>query len=177
MDYNDYILNLYPETITTYVCSCCGKRLPATDFYNSKNTYEPKLKSVSKAKEVTSQCKACIKSRLNKISTEKYLWNLAKARAKKNNIDFNIEIDDVVVPQFCPIFGLELKRNEKSILPNSVTLDRIDNTKGYVKGNVQVISYLANTMKNQATVEQLIRFADWINSNLSSKPSKIISTS
>lgn len=169
MEYNDYILGLYPETVTSYTCSCCGKRLPVKDFYNSKNTYQTKIKSSSQAKEVTSHCKQCIKDRMKKVSFEKYLWTSAKARSKRNGLDFDIEIEDVFVPQYCPVLGLELKRNDKGILPNSATLDRVDNSKGYIKGNIQVISYLANTMKNQATQEQLLLFADWVKSTYAQK--------
>ena len=44
----------------------------------------------------------------------------------------------------------------------SPSVDRIDPTKGYVRGNVRVISYLANRMKSNATVDQLVRFSAWV---------------
>ena len=47
----------------------------------------------------------------------------------------------------------------------SPSLDRIDPNKGYVKGNVQVISRLANIMKSNASPEELRAFANWVNTN------------
>lgn len=161
-DQDSYILQLYPEEGGKQTCTCCGKSLPVEDFYAVKQNHKLKFKPRSSAKERTSRCKSCIKLNKKKLTFERYLWTLARNRAKKNNLEFSIDINDIVIPEVCPVFGFELKRNEKSIQQNSATLDRIDNSKGYVKGNIQVISYLANTMKNQATDNQLIMFCEWI---------------
>lgn len=94
-----------------------------------------------------------------------YLLRVAKSRAKKRNIEFSISIADINVPEFCPILGIKLEYNMncgKGGKPSSYSLDRIDNTKGYVKDNVQVISHLANSMKSTATPEQLKLFSNWI---------------
>jgi hypothetical protein len=65
-----------------------------------------------------------------------------------------------VIPKVCPVFGVPFNRRDKT---RSTSVDRIDNRKGYVKGNIQIISGLANVMKNQATPAELLRFAEWIN--------------
>ncbi len=39
----------------------------------------------------------------------------------------------------------------------------VEKSRGYTKDNIQVISYKANTMKNNATIEELKLFSNWIN--------------
>lgn len=96
-------------------------------------------------------------------SPHKYLHRIAKARAKRRELDFDIEQADVVIPEYCPILGIKLEPGVgPGGKPTSPSLDRIDNSKGYVKGNVQVISNLANSMKSTANPEQLLKFAEWI---------------
>jgi hypothetical protein len=82
------------------------------------------------------------------------LWRSAKKRAKRTKIAFDITRDDIKIPYVCPIFGMPLERGVKVRLPNSPSIDRIDNTKGYVKDNIRIISYRANTLKNNATYEE-----------------------
>jgi hypothetical protein len=59
----------------------------------------------------------------------------------------------------CPYLGIPLVHGTGKLTRSSPTLDRITPALGYVEGNVEVISYLANAMKRDATEEQLIRFA------------------
>lgn len=82
----------------------------------------------------------------------------AKRRAIKNDLEFNINKQDIIIPEFCPILEVPFKFGDKINYFYSPSLDRIDTTKGYIKGNIRVISMLANTMKNAATKEQILTF-------------------
>lgn len=88
----------------------------------------------------------------------RYLLRSAKSRSKTKSIEFNISLDDIVMPEVCPILKVVMIKGTRT----APSLDRIDNSKGYVKGNVLVISTLANTMKNNASVDELKRFAEWV---------------
>jgi len=87
------------------------------------------------------------------------MLSAAKKRAKNNNLDFNLVKEDILLPTHCPILGIELVKGTKDDYSKTYSLDRINNSKGYIVGNVQVISMLANSMKNSATKEQLIAFS------------------
>jgi hypothetical protein len=97
---------------------------------------------------------------------EKMLHKTAKHRALKRGVEFNIDVSDIVIPEVCPVLGIPLVIADGTKKPggrmDSPSLDRIDNEKGYVKGNVQVISHMANSMKFTANKEQLLAFANWI---------------
>jgi hypothetical protein len=92
------------------------------------------------------------------------LLGQAKYRAKRKGIEFNLELSDIVIPKLCPVLKIPLAAGSSSGGPRgcSPSLDRIDNTKGYIKGNVQVMSHKANTMKHCANNNELILFANWI---------------
>jgi hypothetical protein len=77
-----------------------------------------------------------------------------KSRCKKRNIPFNIEESDIVIPEKCPVLGIDIFFGAKHFCYNSPSVDRIDNDKGYIKGNIMVISYRANTLKNNGTLEE-----------------------
>ena len=94
---------------------------------------------------------------------EYLLWYRAKENSKSRKFEFNIDVEDIVIPEKCPYLNITLATSlEDCQKPNYYSIDRIDSKKGYIKGNVQVISKLANTMKNNATIEQLIMFAEGV---------------
>ena len=90
----------------------------------------------------------------------KSILQRAQKNAKNSNLEFNLETEDIYLPTHCKYLGVELLYNKIDALKeNYFSIDRIDSSKGYVKDNIQIISRLANTMKNNATQEQLITFS------------------
>ena len=79
----------------------------------------------------------------------------SKSRAKRYGIQFNLDESDIVIPNQCPILGIKLSLGNTNAEPNSPSLDRIRPHLGYVKGNVWVISYRANRIKCDASLEEL----------------------
>lgn len=94
-----------------------------------------------------------------------YIIRGIKCSAKRRGIEFDLHYSDLILPSHCPILGLPLSYKNfngrsESNSPDFATVDRFDNTKGYIKGNVWIISRLANNMKNEATLDQIELFAN-----------------
>jgi hypothetical protein len=94
-----------------------------------------------------------------------YLWYVARTRARKFNVDFSIEEQDIIIPEYCPILNLKLTKGN-GYLSNAMSLDRVDNNKGYIKGNVRVISRKANLMKSCLTIELLETMIKYIKNEI-----------
>lgn len=87
---------------------------------------------------------------------EVYLYSGAKQRAKKKNLPFDIEVECIKIPKFCPVLNIELKLGLKGFCDNSPSIDRITPDLGYVKGNIIVVSYRANAIKRDATPDEIV---------------------
>ena len=93
----------------------------------------------------------------------KILWRNAKLRARKRSIEFNITVQDIIIPNKCPIYNKAFEYGEKGAPGDwAPTLDRINPNKGYIRDNIAVISYRANTIKNKGTVEDLRKILTWL---------------
>jgi len=97
---------------------------------------------------------------------ERAMLIAARMRSKTGNLEFNITEEDIVIPEFCPVLGIKIVNDNDKLLDNSPSLDRIDPTKGYVKGNVCVISGRANTIKNKGSIEEHKKIVQYMNKNL-----------
>jgi hypothetical protein len=85
--------------------------------------------------------------------TKQYrMWKSAQERAIKKGLEFSILVEDIKIPEFCPLLNKKLIIGDRNYTPS---LDRIDSTKGYTKDNIWVISHRANQIKNDATIEEL----------------------
>ncbi len=83
------------------------------------------------------------------------MWHCAKLRARKADIPFTITREHVVVPERCPLLDVPLSFGTRTDRANSPSLDRIDPRLGYVPGNVWVISFRANAIKQDALLPEL----------------------
>lgn len=83
----------------------------------------------------------------------------AKYRAKSIGVAFDIKAEDLELPTFCPVLGIPLVFNHgaRGYFPDSPSLDRINPSLGYTKGNVRVISARANLLKNDASIDELTK--------------------
>lgn len=103
------------------------------------------------------------------VPFQTWLCSNARSRGRQRGREATITAADLVWPSHCPVLGLRLDYPERSgtrgrqhAQPNWPSLDRWDSTKGYVPGNVFVISYRANTLKNSATYAEILLVAKYL---------------
>lgn len=91
-----------------------------------------------------------------------FLCRNARKRAKKLNIEHTLTWEDIDIPQCCPITLKPMHRNLGQQANNSYTLDRRDPKRGYVKGNVFVMSLEANRLKSDLDADALERLLEYM---------------
>jgi len=93
------------------------------------------------------------------------LLKLAKDRARKQNVPFDLTEEDIELPEVCPVLGLKLEKGIKHPCDQSPSIDKIKPDLGYVRGNIKVISFRANTLKRDASIEELKAILKYMEEN------------
>lgn len=90
------------------------------------------------------------------------LWAGAKKRAANRGLPFALTVHDIPeVPAFCPVLGIRIEQGASGrAVDSSPSLDRLRPALGYVAGNVRVVSWRANRLRNDASAEELRILAD-----------------
>lgn len=137
------------------VCIECNQSLNLNKF-----SLIEKWNVNSGTKDICKKCSTKIRQteKLNrdwKIDAAKLLYKNIKSRCKRTGREFSIDLEDIIIPEKCPVFGFELKREDKQTWMCAPSVDRIDSSKGYIKGNITVVSRRANILKRDATIDEL----------------------
>jgi hypothetical protein len=152
-------------------CRCCGISKSYSEFYNKRN-----------------DCKKCAidRSTRNSISYvplhERDIISRFKnlcTKAKKRTKDFSIissDLSDLWEKQNgrCAYTKLPLLATANQF--NTVSLDRVDSSKGYVVGNIQLVCAAINKMKQEYTEEMFLLFCLLVtqNNKLSESPESLL---
>jgi hypothetical protein len=140
------------------VCVGCKKLL-------TQNLFSYKIKE-DPSQGVRDRCKSCsaikaAKERERRKNNWKYqpavaMYHNSKQRAKKAGLEHTITVDDIIIPDYCPVLGVKLDIGDRKKHGNAPSIDRVDNTKGYTKENIMIVSNRLNMLKNDATINELI---------------------
>lgn len=124
------------------------REIAKISYYNKKLEYPEEYKKYLLEKKLF---------RAN--NKEKYIYWRTKRRSEKEGHPFNLDLEDIIIPKYCPILGIELDRYEGFDNFNVPSIDKIIPELGYIKGNIRIISKKANMMKLNANFEELKIFS------------------
>lgn len=105
-------------------------------------------------------CKPCENRRHRESRASDVVGTLlekARERARRKNIAFKLKRDDIKIPDVCPVLGIQLRKAVGMVDDNSPTLDRVIPSLGYVPDNIIVVSWRANRLKSDASIDELAR--------------------
>lgn len=107
----------------------------------------------------------------SRLNPEKYLFNKMQRRARDGGPALYLTFAEFVqeiggsIPTVCPILGIEIKIGEGRLLhemDDSPSVDRLDPSKPYQRGNIAVISLRANIVKRDGTSDEHRKIAEWM---------------
>ncbi len=158
-------------------CSKCKIQQCREEFAKSSHNADGLqyyCKTCTKNNKYKQKPQTIVEYRRNNLA--KILYISIKARAKKNSIDFNLDESDIKIPEFCPVLGIKLECNVGNAWGSGIkgfgrkdsspSVDRINPELGYTKGNIKVISWRANNLKKDGTMEEFVSIIKYLNEEI-----------
>lgn len=144
-------------------CRICNQKKELTDFKGNRQC----CRKCNNNKEWLRRKKDGSMKKWREEHQENIILTRIRVKCRKDKIPFNLELKDIIIPEFCPVLGLKLQKSDiqGNPLPSSPSVDRIFPDKGYVKGNIAIISFRANRIKNDATKEELQKVLDYVSNH------------
>jgi len=133
---------------------CCHCSNDLTD-HNSSAAQQAR----GKGRGLCTTCSKAYAKKRRTLNPKLFIMCRVRGSAKLRGIECSItERDLPEIPEYCPVLPwIKLVYAVgKGVSDGSVALDRIDSSVGYVKGNIRFISHRANTLKSDATDQELI---------------------
>lgn len=172
------------------ICNSCGKDVPkpiaeiTRQKKKGRDKFYCNLKCAGKNKKNIEHLKKFQNNFIDNRYTRQqdddsnfkwYMKNVIKnSKQKKYNYDIDIEYLKTLWESqngICPFTKqkLILRTHGYSFTknPNQASLDRIDNSKGYIKGNIRFVSLIFNYAKNTFSDEDVLAFCMQVSKNKS----------
>jgi hypothetical protein len=89
-------------------------------------------------------------------------WRAKKANATRQGTEFTLLFSDISWPTHCPVLGFELDYFSDGRQENSISFDRLSTEAGYTAENTRVISWRANRIKNDGSLEEHERIVEYL---------------
>jgi hypothetical protein len=90
----------------------------------------------------------------------------SRKSAKLRGLEHTISLSDIIGPEVCSVYGIRLDCSAGPRAQDLPSLDRIDNAKGYIPGNVRVISWAANYDKGRLSLERARALVSYMSEHL-----------
>lgn len=147
-------------------CYKCKQISEVSNFYKRGNGYKSICKSCSGKRSKLKLTKLSINNDI--VFFLQYKLSTAKSRAKKYNMSFNLSIDflfDLYKQQNGLCFYTNSPMTLNTRCPNSLSLDRIESSKGYVEGNIVLCGFKVNNMKNDLSTSDFVNICELVCKN------------
>lgn len=150
----------------TKACCKCGEVKSLDDFYVDRNKPGNRRAAYCKLCRNRKRGGLCYSTTWKHKHPDRAVFNQVKQNARKRGDPFFLTVEDIKVPETCPVLGIPIFLTPGKRTDNTPSVDRVDNSKGYTKENVVIISWRANQIKRDASLQELKKLVEYLERHL-----------